>query len=168
MLDIAKVITDYWRERYNIVVIEETNKIYIYRKGVFVPFTDAKIKQWINAYLDEPLLSEEKNKDFLDVKFTTTLFHQVRNRLFSNLSNLNDFDKFEWRVNCLNGLIDLRDGSFIPHFKFDEQPYKSFIQIPITYDKEAQCPVINKFLIEVFGADRIAFIYEILNYNQQI
>ena len=58
----------------------------------------------------------------------------------------------------------MRDGSFIPHFKFDEQPYKSFIQIPITYDKEAQCPVINKFLIEVFGADRIAFVYEILSY----
>ena len=164
MLDIAKVIVEYWRERNSIVAIEETNKIYIYKNGIYIPFTDAKIKNWINSYLDDPLDNEAKDEEFLNVKFTTQILHQVKNRLFSNLFKLEDFDKFEWRVNCLNGNIDLRDGSFVPHSEFDENPYKSFIQIPVEYDKEAKCPVINKFLIDVFGADRIAFIYEILGY----
>ena len=164
MIDIAKVIVEYWRERNSILVIEETGQIVIYKKGIYVPFLDAKIKNWINAYLNDPLENEAKDEDFLDVKFTTTLLHQVKNRLHSQIAKLNDFDRFEWRVNCLNGLIDLRDGSFRDHINFDETPYKSLIQIPINYDKEALCPIINKFLIEVFGADRIAFIYEILAY----
>ena len=164
MIDIAKVIVDYWYERNSIVAIEETGQIFIYKKGIYVPFPDAKIKNWINAYLEEPTEQEKTNKEFLEVKFTTALLHQVKNRLFSNLLSLKDFDKFEWRVNCLNGYIDLRDGTYLPHSEFDQSPYRSFIQIPIYYDKEALCPIINKFLIEVFGADRIAFIYEILGY----
>ena len=164
MKDVAKVIVDYWKERNDIVAIEEINKIYIYRGGLYIPLTDAKIKYWINAYLDEPTEQEEKDQDFLDVKFTTALLHQVKNRLFSVLISLDEFDKYEWRVNCLNGYIDLRNGSYMPHFKFDEHPYLSLIQIPIHYDKEAKCPAINKFIIEVFGADRISFIYEIISY----
>ena len=164
MKDIAKTIVEYWRERNNIVVIEETGQTLIYKKGIFVPFPDTWIKFLINAYLDDPLESEKDDDDFLDVKFTTTLLHQVKNRLHSRIVKLNEFDKFEWRVNCLNGYVDLRDGSFMEHFKFDENPYLSLIQIPIYYDKEALCPTINKFLIDVFGVDRVAFIYEILAY----
>ena len=50
MKDVAKVIVDYWKERNDIVAIEEINKIYIYRGGLYIPLTDAKIKYWINAY----------------------------------------------------------------------------------------------------------------------
>jgi len=164
MIDIAKVIVEYWRERNNILVIEETGQIMIYKNGIYVPFLDTQIKNKINAYLDEPLENETKDEEFLDVKFTTTLLHQVKNRLHSNIVKLDQFDRFEWRVNCLNGLIDLRDGSYQSHFEFNNQPYLSLIQIPIYYNKEALCPTINKFLIDVFGADRIAFIYEIIAY----
>ena len=164
MLDIAKTIVEYWRERSSIVAIEETNKIYIYDCGLYILFTDARIKNWINIYLDDLTDQEKNNDDWVSVKFTTTLLYQVKNRLFGHLLNLKDFDKFEWRVNCRNGLIDLRDGSFMPHYDFDTTPYKSFQQIPIEYNKEALCPTINNFLIDVFGADRIAFIYEIIGY----
>ena len=170
MIDIAKVIVEYWRERNSILVIEETGQIVIYKKGIYVPFLDAKIKNWINGYLGELTEQEKNNKNFVDVKFTTTLLHQVKNRLHSQIAKLEDFDRFEWEVNCLNGIIDLRTGSFRPHFEYidDEGETvdvgKRLIQIPINYDKEALCPTINKFLIEVFGADRIAFIYEILAY----
>ena len=88
MKDVAKVIVDYWKERNDIVAIEEINKIYIYRGGLYIPLTDAKRKYWINAYLDEPTEQEEKDQDFLDVKFTTALLHQVKNRLFSVLISL--------------------------------------------------------------------------------
>ena len=164
MIDIAKVIVEYWRERNSILVIEETGQIFIYKKGLYVPFLDAKIKNWINVYLNDPLENEAKDDDFLDVKFTTTLLHQVKNRLHSQIAKLDAFDRFEWRVNCLNGWVDIRDGTFGNYVAHNEAPYKSFIQIPVEYNKEALCPVINKFLIEVFGADRIAFIYEILGY----
>ena len=164
IIDIAKVIVEYWRERNSILVIEETGQIVIYKKGIHIPFPDTQIKNWINGYLNDPLENEAKDDEFLDVKFTTTLLHQVKNRLHSQISKLDEFDRFEWRVNCLNGYIDLRDGSFRPHIDFDKTPYLSLIQIPIEYDKEALCPMINKFLIDVFGVDRIAFIYEILAY----
>ena len=164
MLDIAKVIVEYWKERNSIVVVEETSEILIYKNGVYVPFTTAQIKNWINAYLDEPLDSEVKDEEFLNVKFTTTLLHQVKNRLHKDIIKLKEFENNPYRITLLNGWVDLKDGQFYEHTPFDLFPYKTRIQIPVYYEKETTCPAINKFLIEVFGADRVAFIYEILGY----
>ena len=158
MLDAAKSIVDFWNEHDSILAIEEMDSIYIYKKGLYVPYTDAKIKHRINYYISDMEKGEEP------IKFSTALLHQIKNRLYHDLKNLKDFDKSDWRVNCLNGTVDLRDGSFMPHWKFNETPYKSLIQIPVEYNKDAKCPTITKFIISVFGIHRYQFILEILGY----
>ena len=95
MKDIAKTIVEYWRERNNIIVVEETGQVLIYKKGIFVPFPDTWIKFLINAYLDDPLESEKDDEDYLDVKFTTTLLHQVKNRLHNRIVKLNTLPHIE-------------------------------------------------------------------------
>ena len=159
MLDVAKEIVDYWETLYYITVVEETDKIYYYNKGVFILFTDTKIKNLMKMWISETNKTEEK-----PIIFSTTLFNQVKNNLYGNMSKLDDFDKHEYRVNCLNGIVDLRDGYFYEHLPFNETPYKSFIQIPVEYKKGVKCPKIIKFILDVFGLDRVAFIYEIISY----
>ena len=142
----------------------ETGKFYYYKKGVFIPYTDTMIKTNMKVWIDETNEEHEGDKEWKQIKFSTQLFHQVKNHLHSNMHQLEEFDTYNWRVNCLNGYVDLRDGTYSPHWEFDANPYLSFIQIPVEYDPEAKCPNILQFIIDVFGMDRFPFIYEIIGY----
>jgi len=42
--------------------------------------------------------------------------------------------------------------------------YKSFIQIPVEYDVKAENLVMDQFLTDVFGWDRVPLIYEMIAY----
>ena len=164
MLDIAKEITDYWKEHINIVVVIETSNFYFYKNGIYIPYTDTMIKVNMKVWIDETNEENAGDKEWKNISFSTTLFNQVKNHLHSNMRSLDEFDVYDWRVNCTNGYIDLRDGTFTPHWKFNENPYLSFIQIPVNYNEEAKCPNILRFIIDVFGIDRFPFIYEIIGY----
>ena len=167
MLDISKEITDLWYKHMSIVVVEETGKIYFYNDethGLYKEMKDIRIKNGIKIWIDETNKEEINNKEWKPVVFTTTLFNQVKNNLHGRIEPLSAFDKKEWRINCKNGYIDMLYGGFQEHVDFDKTPYLSFIQIPVWYDEKAKCPTINKFIIDVFGADRLAFIYEIIGY----
>ena len=155
--DMAKNIHDWIREKYNVVVIEETGKMYVYNSGLFVPFSDTKLKNLIKSFLDEPIdFSEEITR------YSTSLYQQVKNHLYGNLHSLKEFDKKITTINCKNGKYFINTEYFVEHS--EESPMLSFIQIPVNYNEEAKCPNINKFLIDVFGVDRVAFIYEIIGY----
>lgn len=83
----------------------------------------------------------------------------------STFEHLKDFDKYENLINVKNGVIKLdykKDSiEFIKH-KDLKEPVKSFIQIPIIYDPNAECPIIESFLIDVFNKDRLDLMYEII------
>jgi P4 family phage/plasmid primase-like protien len=53
---------------------------------------------------------------------------------------------------------------FEPHKKYNEDPYKTFFQLPISYDPTTTCPHIEEFLGNVVGVENIDFIYEMLGY----
>ena len=159
-MDIAKNIIDYWYSTMLFGMVFETGKPFIYKKGLCSLFTDTLIKIKMKAWIDDENIEAKEDT----IKFTTNLLYQVKNHLHSNLKYLKDFDKQKWRINCLNGLVDLRDGFYNPHFQFNETPYLSFVQIPVEYDKDAECLVIDQFLADVFGFDRVPLIYEIISY----
>lgn len=145
----------------DIVLIEELGRLHIWDKGVFIILKDITINFRIKMAMD---VLNEGLKDKNRIKYSITLRNEVVLHLGHNILSLECFDQHIQIVNCKNGLIDLLDfGELIPHFPYGDH-YLSLIQIPIIYNKDARCPVINKFLIDVFGADRIAFIYEILSY----
>jgi len=145
-------------------MVMETGKFYFYKKGVYIPYTDPMIKTNMKVWIDETNDDNINNPEWKIVKFSTQLFHQVKNHLHANMKQLDEFDIYDWRVNCLNGFVDLRDGTFSDHWDFDQNPYLSFIQIPVYYDPEAKCLHILQFIIDVFGIDRFPFIYEIIGY----
>ena len=145
----------------DIVLIEELGRLHIWDNGVFTNLKDITINFRIKMAMD---VLNEGLKDKNRIKYSVTLRNEVVLHLGYNILSLECFDQHPQIVNCKNGLVDLLDfEEFKTHFPYGDH-YLSLVQIPIIYDKEALCPSINKFLIDVFGSDRIAFIYEIIGY----
>jgi len=55
-------------------------------------------------------------------------------------------DRDQFKLNCLNGTIDLRNGKLTPHRKED------FItkMAPVEFDSDAKAPRFEQFLAEIF------------------
>jgi putative DNA primase/helicase len=148
------------RDHYLILKIEETGELVYYRDGVFIRglkainIIEEVIYDWLKEACD-PLLPTEY------------MIRHVKRGLNSEyLVSRNEFDKDENRINIVNGSYichkDVR--YFTDYFKFNQNPYKSFIKIPIVYDQLAECPNILKFIREVFGEDREELILQMIGY----
>ena len=59
-------------------------------------------------------------------------------------------------LNVANGLLDVRDLALHSH----DPGYLSMLQIPHEWDPEAECPLIDRFLHEVFPPDAVPLAYE--------
>lgn len=64
-------------------------------------------------------------------------------------------------INMVNGLYNIKTGELLPH----THEYPSFIQTMITYDPDATCPNIDKFISELVNKDKVQMIYEIMGYS---
>jgi putative DNA primase/helicase len=60
-------------------------------------------------------------------------------------------------LDVLNGLLDMNPKVLTPH----SPSFLSSVQLPISYDPEATCPAIDKFIREVFPDDAQDIAYEI-------
>ena len=139
----------------DIVILDETDTIYIYDKGVYIIYTDSKLKARINL-----ILSGYGEK----ITYSYSLFNQVKLYLHWKIVSYNDFDAVPEFVNCKNGILNISTGFFKPHEKWQHY-YLSFIQIPVKYKEKEACPKIHKFIIDVFGADRLDLIYQLISYT---
>jgi putative DNA primase/helicase len=61
-------------------------------------------------------------------------------------------------INLRNGLLNVRTWELFAH----SPDFLSTIRIPITFDRNATCPAIDKFIGEVFSDDATALAWEIL------
>ena len=61
------------------------------------------------------------------------------------------------QVNVLNGLLDVTPRTLSPH----SADFLSPVQLPVTFDPAARCPVWDKFISEVFPADSEGMAWEI-------
>jgi putative DNA primase/helicase len=61
-----------------------------------------------------------------------------------------DWDVNDWLLNVNNGLIDLKTGNISPH-----NPSCLITKLTdVTYDAEAQCPLFQQFITEIFDGDQ--------------
>ncbi len=77
--------------------------------------------------------------------------------------SIDDLDRDPWKVNCLNGTIDLRTGELHPHDKGD------FISkiMPVVYDPGAECGAWLDFLDLIMGGDveMLIFLQRAIGYS---
>lgn len=78
-------------------------------------------------------------------------------------SQLDDFDKDPWLINCNNGTLDLRTGSLREHSQSD----RCSKIINVDYDPEAKCPLWDAFLNRIMASDEqmLDFLDRALGYS---
>lgn len=74
-----------------------------------------------------------------------------------------DLDADPWSLNCLNGTVNLRDGTLRPHAKDDLNTRLA----PVNYDHAADCPIFEAFLDRIFAGDKdlIGFVQRWIGYS---
>lgn len=65
-----------------------------------------------------------------------------------------EFDSKPWLLNVRNGMLMLHhDVSFVAHQGNHTHGFHAMKQAPVLYDKDAECPTCDRFLLDIFGGD---------------
>ncbi|MCJ7633713.1 phage/plasmid primase, P4 family [Candidatus Bathyarchaeota archaeon] len=133
---VPKLLTDELLEKYSFVTFSDNRQIHIYQNGVYAPYGEDVIKNDCRKSLGE----KDSSHRVLEVVERIKDLTIVQRSTFDNDVNLS----------CLNnGIYDLTTGELEPF-----NPDLHFLQKhPITFDPDAQCPAIEKFLKEVLSKD---------------
>lgn len=133
------LIERYLRERPT--VYDKRGAFYGYdRKGVWLEKDNLYIRKLLRAIVNH----------FVPYLWDTGVNSHVVSYLpvicpdFNLLKPATDF------INLENGLLDLKTFNLIPHSK----EFASLVQLPFTYDPEAECPKFHRFLDQVFMGDK--------------
>ena len=168
-MQIERVIANTILKHDLVHTLKETDEFCFYNGGYFHrgkdPLTIIRNKiDDIAKYLQIPGPKDTLKPYYLSISKRNTILEMIRTNSFASLL---DFDKDPNRICALNGHLRYdRDNSwdYANHFEFNENPYKTFYQIPIKYDPKAECLVIDQFLTDVFGFNTVPLIYEMLAY----
>jgi len=100
-------------------------------------------------------------KSFVQKKYDIVATNHLVNEVIgavtrSSYTDRTEFDKDHCIANLKNGLLNLDTLEFKPH----TPDYPSIVQLPIAYDAEATCPMIDKYLLEVTRQEDTALLYE--------
>jgi len=61
-------------------------------------------------------------------------------------------------INVQNGLLNVATGELLPH----DAEHRSKVQLPITYDPQAECPNIDQFVLDTFPEDAVDVAYQMI------
>lgn len=135
----------------------ELGEFYGYNSGHFVPI----YKEEVHKIIVEEL---EKQK----IEPSVTEINNILTLLASETGI--SMDRFDCEPDCANiengwyYFLNDERTNFVEHFPYNENPKKSFLQLPFKYDPNAKCPEIENFLLDVFGDEYLPLIYEIIAY----
>jgi P4 family phage/plasmid primase-like protien len=119
--------------------------LYVYRNGTYQPGGREDLRERIAAKLGD---GWRKNRS-LEV---VTLIEHTAPRL--------DERPHPNHVNLVNGILDVTDGDLQPH----TPDYRSPVQLPVRYDRDATCPTIDRFLSDTLDPELRELVYEMAGY----
>lgn len=164
---IEQVIAQSILKNGNIKTVIETDELTRYNGGVFHKgrLAMSEIREQITSlasYITIPVKDSSKPYN-CSISKRNEIVEIIKSNSFVSLS---EFDVNDSRINALNGHLLYNDGEwgFFPHYKYDESPYLSFVQIPIIYEPDAECLKIDQFLSDIFGFERVPDVYEMISY----
>lgn len=146
-------IAKYISEKYNIITVgEKEREVYIYRNGYY-----QRGEYEIVYPLMRELLGDKLTKhDATEIMFTihTTTAHP------RSVFNIPSLPAVLPLIPLVNGLYDYQNKQLIPH----DHAYFFTYQFPITFQADADCPKIKKFISEVLSDDQAHILEEWLGY----
>ena len=168
---IAKSIS----EQCTLLTDGDTGFMYRLSEGVYKRLTQNQIDYYvISEYINNKLYYNRGKKN--------TTIDLLKELTFRNSREIEESTKAS--INLINGVyfFDKVKGLIVVDF-FDNEAnngrpkpalvnfkyhplmnYYSFNQLPVNYNKKAECPAFDKFLGEVFGIDKKDEIYEYIGY----
>ena len=131
-------------------VFYATKQHYIYHNGVYVAMDEAEAKRLVQ----EKMLTRE-------TRMTQITDAEMQWRLLV-LKDIRELNANPYIINLRNGLYNVLEDTLTEH---TPENY-STIQLNVAYDKNADCPLFKKFLIESMGGDmaQVNLIQEMLGY----
>lgn len=121
-----------------------------YRGGVYTEMSEMEAQRLVQ---DKMLVRETKMSQIIDAEKQWRL-HMQR--------DIRELNANPYIINVRNGLYNVLEDTLTPH----TPDYYSTVQLNVTYDKKADCPLFKKFLAESMGGDmeQVALIQEMLGY----
>lgn len=114
--------------------------MYFYVNGVYIDGAEDIVRELltrsffnITTVSEDPIINKTKQNEIIYKLGTLTI------------TSLRDFDKNIAIINMVNGLYNWQTGELTDH----TPEYLSLIQIPVTYDPVAKCPVIIEVLKDI-------------------
>lgn len=142
---VPKRVADVIREKHRFKNFKDS-QLFVYSKGVYQSNGQATIRNETQDRLREAFRQNRANEVIFDISVSSYTEEDPNGRL--------DI------LNLQNGLLDTRTEALSPHTPH----YFSTTRIPVTYDPEATCPVIDTFFSEVLPGDCLHLAYEIFGY----
>lgn len=145
--EVSYEIAKYLIKKYHVKTIgERIRDIYIYKDGIYVLGLN-NIKAEIQEILEELATTNNKNNIIEMIKDSTLAVRE-------------DFDVDKNFINLNNGIFNVKTKEFIPH----NPEYLFFTKIPVNYDVNATCPIVEKFLNEILPEEYTKVILEWFGY----
>lgn len=143
---IPMLLVEWFLQEYHFFTL--ANRLYIYQDGVYKPIGEEFVKKKAIEVLG---MAAKKSR----VEETVYL---IKSKTVVQPNQVNPNPRL---INLLNGFFDMDELDLKPH----DPGILSTIQIPVTYDPNAKCPNIKKFIEEVMPADCVNLIYEFAGYS---
>jgi len=124
----------------NLKTIEETHEIMYYSNGVYKNKGD----ELCRAIMHKKFLGimTEDGCPILDKKIMEEIINKI---VYTTAVSIQEFDTDLDIINMKNGLFNWRTMNFFEH----SPDYLTSIQIPVYYDRDAKCPIIDEVLHDI-------------------
>ncbi len=123
---------------------------FCYQGGVYVEMSEMEAQRLVQ---EKMLIRETKMSQIVDAEKQWRLLVQ---------KDIRELNANPFIINVRNGLYNVLENTLTEH----TSDYLSTVQLNVTYDSKADCPLFKKFLIESMGGDmdQVKLIQEMLGY----
>lgn len=136
-------------ENYAFLTLLDSQEVLVYKEGVYEKHGEKIIVEAIQTTFGNRCTTHDANE----------LLHLVQRK---TLVERSIFQQHNPPKLCLqNGILNLDTGEFTYHTKTEYFLSK----IPVTYDPEADCPIIDRFFHEIVPEENVQTLYDFIGYT---
>lgn len=142
------VLCDWLIENYTFLTLVDSQEVLVYKEGVYEKHGEKIIVEALQAAFGNRCTTHDANE----------LLHLVQRK---TLMERAVFQECNPPKICLqNGILNLDTGEFTDH---SETEY-FLSKVPVTYDLEADCPIIDRFFHEIVPEENVQTLYDFIGY----
>lgn len=151
----ATAVVDEIRKHLHIVTVLETDEMLQYVNGIYIKGAEKYLSSIVVHNLRE--LRDWKGRPMYNNKVMSEILSQFK---YLTYVETKEFDANIDIINMKNGLYNWRTGEFFPH----TPTYLSRIQIPVAYDPNATCEILDEMIRDILQPQDYIKILELIAY----